>query len=96
MQILKSGIKYLLNFRKSIWQWFDAFNDDRLYVLSATDVIQKYLDYKVDDIEEFATIYTYEFHDIRNKLDDMQSKEEMFKEICETLSDLKRQGLLDR
>ena len=73
MPVLKSVIKFLAVAKKSLWLWFDAFNDDKLYVLSRTDVFQKYIDFKIDDIEEFAAIYTYERHDIMGRLDDRES-----------------------
>jgi hypothetical protein len=96
MPVLKSVIKFLAMAKKSLWLWFDAFNDDKLYVLSRTDVFQKYIDFKIDDIEEFAAIYTYERHDIMGRLDDRESKEKMYREVHQMLLELKEKGALDR
>jgi hypothetical protein len=96
MPVLKRVIKYLAKSKKKLWLWFDAFNDDSLYVLSTTDVLQKYIDFKVDDIEEFAAIYTYERHDVMGSLDDRESKEKMYEEVHQILLALKEKGALNR
>ncbi len=96
MPVLKWVLKVLVHAKEKVWDFFDAFNNDELYALDKSDIFKKFIDYKVEDIEEFAAIYTFEYHDIRDKLDDRQSKEEMFKEVYETLQNMKKQGLLDR
>jgi len=96
MRVLKWVLKILVQVKERVWDFFDAFNDDKLYVLSKTDIFQKYIDFKIDDIEEFAAIYTYERHDLMGSLDDRESKEKMYQEVYQILLHLKEKGLLDR
>ena len=73
----------------------DTFIDSDLKV-SSPDVLKSYLDFKIEDIEEFAAAYTYQRHDVTGNLDDMGSKERMYKKVCEILLPLKEKGLLQR
>lgn len=81
--------------KKRLWKLFDAFNNDELYVINIAHVFQKYMEYNIDDLEEFAVIYTYEYHDLHNRLDDMVSKEKMYTEVFKIMKDLKEKGGLD-
>lgn len=95
MPVLKWILKLLVLGKEKVWDFFDGFNDDELYVIDKVHVIKKYLEFKVDEIEEFATVYTYEQHEIMGKLNDRESKEKMYIEVYEILAHLKRKGSLD-
>lgn len=73
---------------RGLWRLFDGFNEDRLYVLRPIDVINRYVEDGQGDPEEFAAIYTFEFHDALGRLDDRQSKEAMYREVLAILGDL--------
>lgn len=88
LSLLKIGKEWL-------WRLFDAFNNDELYIINIAHVFQKYMEYNIDDLEEFSVIYTYEYHDRHNKLDDMTSKEKMYTEVLKIMKDLKKKEGLD-
>jgi len=88
MRVLRQVLNAILTVKEKLWNVFDAFNNDELYILNKTDVIQKYVDYKVDDINEFATIYTYEYHETIGNLDNLASKKKMHKEVYEMVQNL--------
>ena len=91
----KQVIDFLTKVTKRLWACFDSFNDDALHVINVTDVFQKYIDYKVEDIEEFAVIYTYEIHDAMGKLDHRESKEKMYADVYGLMLHLKEKGKLE-
>lgn len=91
--ILVQGLKKVKN---RLWKLFDSFNDDSIRILSTKDIIKKYFELNVDDIEEFAASYTYSWHFRHKRLDDRSSKIEMYTEVHEILLRLEEQGLLKK
>ena len=95
MKVLRWVLRMLIGAKERLWDFFDAFNEDKLYVPETSDVIRKYLEFKVDDIEEFSAIYTYDFHDKKRILDNKKSKLQMYNQVYKMMKALKENGSLD-
>ncbi len=64
--------------------------------VNVSDVLQRYVDLEIDDIEEFAAIYTYDYHDYHRMLDNKKSKLKMYGEVYAMMKALKDRGSLDK
>ncbi|GMN06305.1 hypothetical protein MTsPCn5_16940 [Croceitalea sp. MTPC5] len=96
MRVLRWAIRLHFHSKEKLWKLFDAFNEDKIYVANVSDILQKYIDFKIDDIEEFAATYTYDFHDTRRILDNKKSKEHMYNRVYKMMKALEEKGSLDR
>ncbi|WP_430907289.1 hypothetical protein [Maribacter sp. 2-571] len=96
MKVLRGIFKMLGKAKEGLWDFFDAFNEDRLHVVKPSDVLQKYVDFNIDDIEEFAATYTYDYHDTHRILDNKKSKSKMYQEVYTMMKLLEDRGSLDR
>ncbi len=62
--------------------------------LNPSDVLQKYVDFRIDDIEEFAATYTYDYHDFHRMLDNKKSKQKMYSAVYDIMKQLEDRGSL--
>lgn len=96
MTVFNYFIRVAVRCKEGLWDFFDAFNDDSLYLIDTTDMLQKYIDFEIDDLEEFAASYTYDYHDRKRCLDNKESKARMYREVLDIMSALDKRGSLDR
>lgn len=95
MEVLKKLFKIFAFAKERLWDFFDAFNEDKIYALDTTDMLQKYVDFKIHDIAEFAAAYTYDFHDTKHILDNKKSKANMYSEVYKMMRSLEKRGSLN-